>query len=68
MAGVTACVAARVHMIESHGLSGIAHMIHMVRLVNGRSGDTIIHLDINNSIYKVYLNKSLMRVYFLLHL
>lgn len=52
MAGVTACVAARVHMIESHGLSGIAHMIHMVRLVNGRSGDTIKHHDTSNNIHK----------------
>ena len=36
--GVTACIVARVHMINSHGLSGVAHMIHMVREVDGRSG------------------------------
>lgn len=36
-AGVTACIVARVHLVDGHGLSGIAHILHMVREVDGRS-------------------------------
>ena len=38
--GITACIVARIHIINSHGLSGVAHQIHIVREVNGRSGNT----------------------------
>jgi hypothetical protein len=36
--GVTACVVARVNMVNPNGLTGVAHAIHLVRNVNGRSG------------------------------
>ena len=36
-AGVTAVVCGRLHILETLGLAGIAHVVHMVRVVNGRS-------------------------------
>lgn len=36
-AGVTAVVCGRLHILDTLGLVGIAHVVHMVRVVNGRS-------------------------------
>lgn len=50
-------------MIESHGLSGIAHVIHMVRLVNGRSGNKRKNENIANSVYVRYTWITFMNAY-----
>lgn len=49
MTGVTACIVARIHMINSHGLSGVAHMIHLVREVDGRSGSLSLYSTIQSN-------------------
>lgn len=42
---------ARVNIVNASGLTGVAHIIHVVRIVDGRSGIMITILAIDVAVY-----------------